>query len=56
MQQCCGHCQPIAMHLVTAGVQFETIVGRTNGTSWCFDKCDRHVGYLIAEQLQQHLQ
>ncbi|WP_026735481.1 hypothetical protein [Fischerella sp. PCC 9605] len=55
MQQRCGYCQPIAVHLVTEGARFEPIVARTDGAGWWFDECDRRADPLIAEQLQEHL-
>ena len=41
MQQQCGYSQPVAVHLVSDGAQFETIVARTDTASWWFDECDR---------------
>ncbi|AKG20751.1 hypothetical protein [Calothrix sp. 336/3] len=55
MRQRCGYCQPVAVHLVTEGVRFEPVIGRTDGVSWWFDESDRRADPLITEQLRQHL-
>jgi hypothetical protein len=54
MQQC-GYCQPVAVHLVSDGAQFETIVARTDTATWWFDECDRRADPVIAEQLKHQL-
>ncbi len=56
MQQRCGYSQPVAVHLVSDGARFETIVARTDGVAWWFDECDRRADPLIAVKLRGHLQ
>ncbi|MDJ0795827.1 MAG: hypothetical protein QNJ51_03155 [Calothrix sp. MO_167.B12] len=56
MEQRCGYSQPVAVHLVSDGNQFDTIVARTDGVAWWFDECDRRADPLIAVQLREHLQ
>jgi hypothetical protein len=53
MQQRFRYCKPVAVHLVTDGVRFEAIIGRTDGTGWWFDECDRRVAPFITEELEK---
>jgi hypothetical protein len=56
MQQRCGCSQPVAVHLVSDGARFDTIVARTDGVAWWFDECDRRADPLVAVNLRENLQ
>lgn len=47
--------KPVAVHLVTEGAQFETVVVRWDGNSWWFEDIDRRADPMPTEQLREHL-
>lgn len=56
MQQRCGYCQPVAVHLVTEAEAFEVVIARTDGAAWWFQECDRRADIIVAEKLREQLQ
>ncbi|GGA43139.1 hypothetical protein [Okeania sp. KiyG1] len=48
-----GFAKPIAVHLVTEGVMFESIIARFDGSSWWFEDIDRRADPFVAEQLRE---
>lgn len=53
MQQRLGWAKPIPVHLVAAGVAFDTIVARYDGRSFWFERSDRRADPLPSEALRQ---
>jgi hypothetical protein len=56
MQQRFGIPQPVAVHLVTEGAQFEPIIARFDGSAWWFEAIDRRAEPQPTEQLGEWLQ
>jgi hypothetical protein len=50
-----GAARPLAVHLVTEGVQFEPVVARWDGSAWWFEEVDRRADPLAGEQLREAL-
>jgi hypothetical protein len=50
-----GVAQPVPVHLVTEGSQFEPIVARWDGHSWWFEDIDRRADPLPSEELKAAL-
>ena len=50
-----GMAKPVAVHLVSDGVQFEQIIARFDGSSFWFEDSDRRADPLPAEELRKAL-
>lgn len=50
-----GMAKPVAVHLVSDGVQFEQIIARFDGSSFWFEEGDRRADPLAAEELRKAL-
>ncbi|WP_339379563.1 hypothetical protein [Okeania hirsuta] len=48
-----GFAKPIAVHIVTEGAMFESIIARFDGSSWWFEDIDRRADPFVAEQLRE---
>ena len=46
----------VPIHLVNEGDIFETLIARTDGSSWWFDSIDRRANYRLVQQLKDALQ
>jgi hypothetical protein len=55
MQQKFAQAQPIVVHLVTEGSQFEPIIARSDGKGWWFDEVDRRSDPQITVKLNEFL-
>lgn len=50
-----GVAKPVALHLVSEGGQFETIIARGEGRGWWFAEIDRRAEPQLTEELRKHL-
>ncbi len=55
VKQRTGFVKPVAVHLVTEGSQFESIVARWDGHFWWFEEIDRRADPLPGEELMAAL-
>ena len=53
MQQRCGYCKPVVVHLVDEATRFEVAIARTDAVTWWFEECDRRADIMITEQLRE---
>jgi hypothetical protein len=55
VKQRIGFAKPVAVHLVSEGLQFEPIVARWDGHSWWFEEIDRRADPMASEELRSAL-